>query len=78
MSTTNFDGSLILSPEAKPVQTSSEGSYLILTMGDTIRIAQKRTIADGEKGFAGEICWDESFLYICIADDKWSKIKHAF
>lgn len=74
--TWDINGSLVLGNDAKLTISSSKGDYLLVVQGDTIKIATKRTIKDGERGEPGEICWDEDFLYICIAQDKWSKIKH--
>ena len=46
--------------------------------GNTIRIRTARTPASATAtGSVGEVCWDESYLYICTATNTWRRIAHA-
>lgn len=76
--TWDINGSIVLGNDPKLSKTTSKGDYVLVAQGDTIRLAQQRTINDGDVGLPGEICWDTDFLYICVAEDKWNKIKHSF
>lgn len=46
--------------------------------GSTLRVQDHRTpgssVADGLKG---EICHDDNFIYICVADDTWKRVTLA-
>jgi hypothetical protein len=43
-----------------------------------IRIRNSKTPASStDTGTAGQICWDSSFLYICIATNTWRRIVHS-
>jgi len=43
--------------------------------GDVLRIEQQRTpSSSGAAGNAGEICWDSSYLYMCVATNNWKRI----
>lgn len=45
---------------------------------DTMRLRTARTPASATAtGNAGDICWDSSFLYICIATNTWRRIAHS-
>ncbi|WP_265459351.1 hypothetical protein [Enterococcus sp. HY326] len=55
------------------INTSSPTSPLHVE-GDTIRLAEKRTIASStEAGQQGEFCWDDNYWYVCIAENTWKK-----
>jgi hypothetical protein len=42
--------------------------------GDTINVPVTRTPASaGAPGTAGDICWDSSYIYVCIATDTWKR-----
>jgi hypothetical protein len=44
--------------------------------GDAVRIDTRRTPTHGgalDAGYVGEICWDDDYLYICIAPDHWAR-----
>jgi hypothetical protein len=46
--------------------------------GSTLRLADARTPASSTAtGNQGEICWDSSFLYVCIATNTWRRIAHS-
>jgi hypothetical protein len=43
--------------------------------GDTIRIRNTRTPASASAaGNAGDICYDTQYLYVCIANNAWSRV----
>lgn len=45
---------------------------------DIIRLRTTKTPASAsDSGYAGEICWDSNFLYLCIATDTWRRIAHS-
>jgi len=45
---------------------------------DTVRVRQSKTPATaGAVGSAGDICWDASYLYICISTNTWRRVAHA-
>lgn len=42
--------------------------------GDTLRLRTLRTPASATaSGNAGEICWDASFVYVCVAANSWKR-----
>lgn len=46
--------------------------------GKIIRMDTSKTPASaGATGYVGEICWDSSYLYVCIASNTWRRIAHA-
>ena len=53
------------------IQTTSPMKYLIGTNGDTIRIVNKRTPASDGPGLQGEICYDDSSVYLCTSTNTW-------
>ena len=51
----------------------STGDFSIV--GDTLTIGASRTPASaGAPGTAGEICWDSSYIYVCVATDTWKRV----
>lgn len=46
-----------------------------IASGKKFKILGSRTIATATSvGEAGEICWDTSYLYICVATNTWKRI----
>ena len=46
--------------------------------GNTLRIRTARTPASATAtGNAGDICWDATHIYVCIATNVWRRIAHA-
>ena len=46
-----------------------------IASGKKFKILGSRTIASATSaGEAGEICWDASYLYICVATNTWKRI----
>jgi len=57
--------------------TISDGVGLHLA-GKILRIGTAKTPATaGAAGNAGEICWDSSYMYVCIATNTWRRMAHA-
>lgn len=51
---------------------TSAGDFGIV--GDTINVPVTRTPASaGAPGTTGDICWDSSYIYICVATDTWKR-----
>ncbi len=51
---------------------TSAGDFGIV--GDTINVPVTRTPASaGAPGTAGDICWDASYIYVCVATDTWKR-----
>lgn len=54
--------------------TTSSYPWLLSNKGDTIRIITPRTIAtSNSNGLVGEICWDEDYIYVCVANNTWKR-----
>jgi hypothetical protein len=53
--------------------TSSSYGWYVTTLGDTIKIAKPRTPGSSDTGLQGEICWDASYIYVCVADNTWKR-----
>lgn len=50
----------------------STGNFNI--MGNTINVPTTRTPASASApGTTGDICWDSSFIYVCVATDTWKR-----
>jgi hypothetical protein len=48
---------------------------LTIASGKKFKILGARTIASATSaGEEGEICWDTSYLYICVATNTWKRI----
>lgn len=57
---------------------ATSGTALLDVNSDIIRLRTSKTPASaGASGNAGDICWDSSFLYICIATNTWQRVGHA-
>lgn len=42
--------------------------------GTTIRLRNNRTITSSTAtGWKGEICWDNNYVYVCVADNTWKR-----
>jgi|TARA_B100000282_G_scaffold290035_1_gene260512 hypothetical protein len=56
------------------INTKSPSQILDID-GDTIRLRSQRTIPSSNTfGEAGEICYDQNYIYICIATDTWRRV----
>jgi hypothetical protein len=62
------------------IRTSATPTFLsAIFSGDNIRIGTTKTPTGvNDTGIAGTICWDSSFLYICVATDTWTRIALAW
>lgn len=46
--------------------------------GNTFRIATNRTVTNaGDAGTTGDICWDSSYIYVCVATNTWKRVAIA-
>lgn len=69
------DGKVCSSNEELGDATTESTDWLLSTKGGTIRICSSRTPSGPTAtGLAGELCWDENFLYICIATNTWRRV----
>jgi hypothetical protein len=60
------------------ISTTSTQANVIGTDGDTIKISVARTPSGPTaSGLTGEICWDSSYFYICIANNSWKRVAHG-
>jgi hypothetical protein len=60
-----------------PVPAISSGAG-IHSAGSTFRLAQSRTPATSTAtGNTGELCWDSSYMYVCVATNTWRRILHS-
>jgi hypothetical protein len=61
------------SPIASPSFTGD-----VSTAGDSIRIDTAKTpSSSSDTGTTGQIAWDSTYFYICIATDTWQRVLHA-
>ena len=52
---------------------TSAGNFSIV--GNTVNIPNTRTPASaGAPGTKGDICWDTSYIYVCVATDTWKRV----
>jgi hypothetical protein len=60
-----------------PVPAISSGVG-IHSAGSTFRLAQSRTPSSSTAtGNTGEICWDSSYFYCCVATNTWRRSLHS-
>jgi hypothetical protein len=74
--TGNAVGELWLDSSVTPsVLRTWDGSVwqsLFNSAGDTIRVGTSKTPASAtDTGNTGEICWDSSYIYVCVATNTW-------
>lgn len=56
------------------VEANEEGFMVI--NGSTLRIINQRTPASATApGLSGEMCYDNSYIYVCIANDTWKRVE---
>lgn len=57
------------------VTTSTSEERFLGLNGDTIRITKNRTPSSStDTGYKGEICWDSSYVYLCVDTNSWKRI----
>ena len=57
-----------------PSVNGNQNNFLIID-GDTLRITTQRSVtAATDAGYAGEMCYDSNYFYICVANDTWRRI----
>ena len=55
---------------------TSAGNFSIV--GNTVNIPNTRTPASAAApGTKGDICWDTSYIYVCVATDTWKRVAIA-
>ncbi len=53
---------------------SGANNNFFATSGSTIRVQTPRTITNSnDTGLIGEICYDASYVYVCVAADTWKR-----
>jgi len=58
-----------------PAVSSGVGLHI---SGSTLRLGTSRTPASSTAtGNTGEICWDASYLYVCVSANTWRRISHS-
>ena len=63
------------SEEYVPPTKVGKSDNVIVIDGDTIRLTMQRTIPSATfPGYPGEICYDTQYIYLCIGEDKWTRI----
>lgn len=61
---------------AEKARVTSTGN--LQTTGNTFRVATSRTVTNaGDAGTAGDICWDSSYIYVCVAANTWKRVAIA-
>jgi len=73
------DGTNAQDVEVKRIasQTIGLGSNDVLDMdagNNEFRLRDKTPASAGAAGTIGEICWDTSYVYVCIATDTWKRV----
>lgn len=75
----DFDLAVLLMAGGSTTQVANFTSTgnLVLT-GREVVIPTERTIANaGDPGVKGTICWDASYIYVCVATDTWKRVAIA-
>lgn len=70
---------LLMAGGALPTQVASFTSTgnLVLT-GREVVVPTERTITNAnDPGVKGTICWDSSYIYLCVATDTWKRVAVA-
>ncbi len=60
-------------------ETVNVGRRLTVSgVGDGFKIAKPHTPPSADsKGDAGTVAWDSSYLYVCVAPNKWRRVAHS-
>jgi hypothetical protein len=60
--------------DSTDVYTTSVRDNFLGVDGDTFRLTTAKTPSSAAaSGFAGEICWDSGYVYVCTATDTWKR-----
>lgn len=54
--------------------TTSNFVHSLLIAGDTLRICQTKTPLGNDPGVPGEWCWDNQYIYVCVAFNTWTRV----
>lgn len=75
MSVKVFDASIYIGSDDTTYQSTSSNYQYLTIWGDTIQLVTDRTPSSSTAtGNKGEICKDESYIYVCVADNSWKRI----
>ena len=56
------------------IDSSSSDYHTVICSGDTMCIGTHRTIDNADDdGVAGEFCFDNNFVYFCVATNTWKR-----
>jgi hypothetical protein len=72
----DVDGDVAIGASSKLLvgASSDSGGALLQVNGDRVRIATAKTPASASAtGTTGEICWDASYIYVCVATNTWKR-----
>lgn len=51
-----------------------KGTGVVIVNSDTVRITTAKTPASAAAtGTTGDVCWDSSYVYVCVATDTWKR-----
>lgn len=54
--------------------SANVGGALLQVNGDRIRVIGAKTPTSATAaGFGGEICWDQNYIYVCVANNQWKR-----
>jgi len=72
MGTRTFDQTVFIGDNDTTYTTTSNDYHSLTIWGDTLQIVGKRTpTSSSAEGHQGEICIDNSHIYVCISADTW-------
>lgn len=54
--------------------SSSLPNYIIID-GDTFRLVSQRSPLSNGDGNVGEICVDDTYIYVCTSADTWKRVE---
>jgi len=60
------------------IGTTTSGASKLTVNDDSIQVNTAKTPASASAtGTTGQICWDSSYIYVCIATNTWRRVAHA-
>lgn len=66
----------ILQGDAVDFNTPADGSVTTAKLGSqlSINLATSTPSSAGDTGTEGDITWDSSYIYVCVATDTWKRV----
>ena len=56
------------------IGTTTDGASKLVVADDSIQVNTAKTPATaGDTGTTGQIAWDASYIYVCVATDTWKR-----